>query len=81
MVETKPIKLSTDDIIELENEKRAWDAFIQAQNDLKKFANKLRIKHRLLIGDEVNQVVEPKEWQQIILVTIIAFIVFLIILR
>lgn len=73
--------LSTDVIVEQEENKRTWDAFNQAQNDLKRFANKLRIKYRLLIGDEVKQVVEPKEWQQIMLVTVIVFLVFLLILR
>ena len=55
--------------------------FGKAQNDLKKFATKLGLKYRLLIGDEVKQVVEPKEWEKIMFIIIIAFLFFLAILR
>ena len=76
----QPVSLSIDDIIKFEEENRIWDAFQKTQKDLKKIANKLRVKCRILIGDEVNQVVEPREWQKIMLIIITTFLVFLLIL-
>ncbi|HCA67297.1 MAG: hypothetical protein A2249_00435 [Candidatus Jacksonbacteria bacterium RIFOXYA2_FULL_44_7] len=81
LLNLKPVKLSIDDQLKVSEENFAWEMFGKAQNDLKKFATKLGLKYRLLIGDEVKQVVEPKEWERIMFIIIIAFLFFLAILR